>query len=208
MQGLIGKKLGMTQIFDKDGANVAVTVVEAGPCPVVQKKTNDIDGYEAVQLGFLETRESRVTKPMLGKFKKAGVTPCKFLAEFKIDAGEEVKEGDSITTSIFEEDIFLDVTGVTKGRGFQGVVKRHNMAGGRMTHGGHSKRRVGSIGQCSYPARVAKGQRMPGHMGAAKVTQQNLKLVSIRGDENLLLIKGAIPGATGSVVIVRKALKK
>ena len=208
MQGLIGKKLGMTQIFDKDGANVAVTVVEAGPCPVVQKKTNDIDGYEAVQLGFLETRESRVTKPMLGKFKKAGVTPCKFLAEFKIDAGEEVKEGDSVTTSIFEEDIFLDVTGVTKGRGFQGVVKRHNMAGGRMTHGGHSKRRVGSIGQCSYPARVAKGQRMPGHMGAAKVTQQNLKLVSIRGDENLLLIKGAIPGATGSVVIVRKALKK
>jgi large subunit ribosomal protein L3 len=208
MQGLIGKKLGMTQIFDKDGARVAVTVVEAGPCPVIQKKTDDIDGYEAVQLGFLETRESRVTKPMLGKFKKAGVTPCKFLAEFKIDEGEEVKEGDSVTTSIFEEDIFLDVAGVTKGRGFQGVVKRHNMAGGRMTHGGHSKRRVGSIGQCSYPARVAKGQRMPGHMGAARVTQQNLKLVSIRGDENLLLIKGAIPGATGSIVIVKKALKK
>ena len=208
MQGLIGKKLGMTQIFDKDGANVAVTVVEAGPCPVVQKKTNDIDGYEAVQLGFLETRESRVTKPMLGKFKKAGVTPCKFLAEFKIDAGEEVKEGDSVTTSIFEEGAFLDVVGTSKGRGFQGVVKRHNMAGGRMTHGGHSKRRVGSIGQCSYPARVAKGQRMPGHMGATRVTQQNVKLVSIREDENLLLIKGAIPGATGSVVIVRKALKK
>ena len=208
MQGLIGKKLGMTQIFDKDGARVAVTVVEAGPCPVVQKKTDEIDGYEAVQLGFLETRESRVTKPMLGKFKKAGVTPCKFLAEFKIDAGEEVKEGDSVTTSIFEEGAFLDVVGTSKGRGFQGVVKRHNMAGGRMTHGGHSKRRVGSIGQCSYPARVAKGQRMPGHMGAARVTQQNVKLVSIREDENLLLIKGAIPGATGSVVIVKKALKK
>jgi len=208
MQGLIGKKLGMTQIYDKDGARVAVTVIEAGPCPVVQKKTEDIDGYESVQLGFLETRESRVTKPMLGKFKKAGVTPCKILAEFKLDAGEEVKEGDSVTTSIFEEDIFLDVSGVTKGRGFQGVVKRHNMAGGRMTHGGHSKRRVGSIGQCSYPARVAKGQRMPGHMGAVRVTKQNLKLVGIRGDENLLLIKGAIPGATGSVVIVKKALKK
>ena len=208
MQGLIGKKLGMTQIFDKDGARIAVTVVEAGPCPVVQKKTKEIDGYEAVQLGFDEMKESRVAKPMLGKFKKAGVAPCRFLAEFKMDEGEDVNEGDFVTTSIFEADIFLDVVGVTKGRGFQGVVKRHNMAGGRMTHGGHSKRRVGSIGQCSYPARVAKGQRMPGHMGAARVTQQNVKLAEIREDDNLLLIKGSIPGANGSVVIVKKALKK
>ncbi|MDA3797879.1 MAG: 50S ribosomal protein L3 [Kiritimatiellae bacterium] len=208
MQGLIGKKLGMTQIFDKDGARIAVTVVEAGPCPVIQKKTKDVDGYEAVQLGFDEMKESRVTKPMLGKFKKAGVAPCRFLAEFKMDEGEEVNEGDSVTTSIFEADIFLDVVGVTKGRGFQGVVKRHNMAGGRMTHGGHSKRRVGSIGQCSYPARVAKGQRMPGHMGASRVSQQNLKLAEIRAEDNLLLIKGSIPGANGSVVIVKKALKK
>lgn len=208
MQGLIGKKLGMTQVFDADGRRVSVTVIEAGPCLVVQCKNKQTDGYDAVQLGFREQKERRVNKARLGRFKKLGAAPRRVLKEFKRDGDEEVKDGDTVTTAIFEGVTHVDVTGLTKGRGFQGAVKRHRMAGGRMTHGGHSKRRIGAIGQCAYPARVAKGQRMPGHMGQVRVTVQNLKLVDVRGEENLLLIKGAIPGPTGTVVEVRKALKK
>ena len=209
MNGLIGRKLGMTQIFNADGQRVAVTVIEAGPCTVLQRKTVDADGYEAVQLGFGDQKESRVTKPAMGRFKKANSGPKRILREFSIDVGATVSEGDALSvTDVFENVSHVDITGLSKGRGFQGVVKRHRMAGGRMTHGGHSKRRVGSIGQCSYPARVAKGQRMPGHMGHRRVTTQNVKVLGVRGDENLLLVQGAVPGPVGGIVLVRKALKK
>jgi len=209
MQGLIGRKLGMTQIFDDNGKRVAVTVIDAGPCVIVQRKTKDKDGYDAVQLGYGAMKEKNAGKPAMGRFKKAGVEPVRLLREFPVDAADEGLEvGAAIGPSIFEGVSHVDIIGTTKGRGFQGVVKRYRMAGGRMTHGGHSKRRVGSIGQCSYPARVAKGQRMPGHMGNKRITQQNLRVVGIRADENLILVMGAVPGPAGGFVIVKKALKK
>ena len=208
MQGLIGRKLGMTRVFDRDGRRVAVTVIEAGPCAVVQRKTVDRDGYDAVQLGFGETTANRVTRPEAARFEKVGVAPRKHLREFRVDPAEELNAGDTVGASVLEGVGFVDVVGGTKGRGFQGVVKRYRMAGGRMTHGGHSRRRVGAIGQCAYPGRVAKGQRMPGHMGHRRVTTQNLRVVELRGDENLLLVEGAVPGPTGSVLVVRRALKK
>ncbi len=208
MQGLIGKKVGMTQVFDAQGCRVAVTVIEAGPCVVVQKKTAEKDGYDAVQLGFGACKEKNVGKAAMSRFKKAGSTPRMWLREFSLDKGEEVKEGDAVTAAIFEGISHVDVTGTTKGRGFQGVMRRHLMRGGPMTHGGHSKRRIGSNGQNAFPARVLKGKRMPGHLGNVRVTQQNLKVVQLRAIENLILINGAIPGANGSVVVVNKALKK
>lgn len=209
MQGLIGKKLGMTRVFDENGHQVAVTVIAAGPCDVIQRKTRERDGYDAVQVGFLDQKESRMTRPLAGHFRKAEKAPKRFLREFKLEDGEDLGVGDTLTAaSVFDGVGFVDISGVTKGRGFQGVVKRHRMAGGRMTHGGHSKRRVGAIGQCSYPARVAKGQRMPGHMGHRRITVQNLKVVGVRDDDNVILVRGAIPGPNGSIVLVRKALKK
>ena len=208
MQGLIGKKMGMTQVYDEQGRSVPVTVIQAGACMVVQKNTRDRDGYDAVQLGFEDQKEHRVSKPRLAHFKKAGMGPKKHLKEFKMDAEEEVKEGDVVTAAIFEGISYVDITGVTKGRGFAGVMKRHRMSGGRMTHGGHSKRRPGSIGQCSYPARVAKGQRMPGHMGNVRRTQQNLRVVAVDLEDNILLVEGAVPGPTGAIVLVKKARKK
>jgi large subunit ribosomal protein L3 len=208
MNGLIGKKLGMTQIFDADGRRVAVTVIAAGPCVVVQRKTTDADGYEAVQLGFDPQRDSRLRKSEVGKYKKAGVDSHRIMREFECDAGEEVAVGDTLTAALFEGTGYVDVVGTSKGRGFAGVVKRYNFGGGRQTHGGHSRRRPGSIGQCAYPGRVAKGQRMPGHMGNERVTQQNLKLLDVRGEENLLLVQGAVPGPNGGLVLVKKALKK
>lgn len=209
MQGLIGKKLGMTQVHDADGQWVPVTVIEVGPCLVVQRKTADRDGYEAVQLGFGEQKEHRVAKPLLGRYKKIGNQPRRHLKEFRLDGEEEVNAGDVVTAAmVFEGISHVDVLGITKGQGFQGAVKRHGMAGGRMTHGGHSKRRIGAIGQCAYPARVAKGKRMPGHMGHVYVTVQNLRVVDLRGEDNLLLVRGAVPGPTGAIIVVRKALKK
>jgi len=208
MHGLIGKKLGMTQVFDGEGRRVAVTVIEAGPCVVVQRKTRTIDGYDAVQLGFGEQKEHRVNKAALGAFGKVGATPRRCTREFAVGEDDEIKAGDNVTASIFEGVDFVDVTGTSKGRGFQGVVKRYRMAGGRMSHGGGSKRRVGAIGQCAYPARVAKGTRMPGHMGNVKVTKQNLRIVEVRPDDNVILVSGAVPGPTGGTVVVRKALKK
>jgi large subunit ribosomal protein L3 len=174
----------------------------------VQLKTEDKDGYKAAQLGFVPQKEQRMKKAALSRFKAANVTPCRLLREFKVEDGDEVSVGDSVTASIFEDVTHVDVIATTKGRGFQGVVKRYNMAGGRMTHGGHSKRRVGSIGQCSYPANVAKNQRMPGHMGNVTVTTQNLKVVGVRPEENLILVKGSVPGPNGGIVLVNKALKK
>jgi large subunit ribosomal protein L3 len=209
MQGLIGRKLGMTQIYDDRGVRVPVTIIEVGSCVVLQRKTRARDGYEAVQLGFGNCREGVLNKAELGRIKKAGVTPRQCLREVRPSAGDaELKPGDAVTASIFEGVSHVDVIGITKGRGFAGLLKRHHMGGGAMTHGGHSKRRVGSIGQCSFPARVAKGQRMPGHMGHVRRTQQNLKLVGIRPESNVLLVQGAVPGAGGGIVLVRKALKK
>jgi large subunit ribosomal protein L3 len=209
MQGLIGKKMGMTQVFDAEGRRVAVTVIQAGPCRVVQRKTLENDGYAAVQLGFGEQKAHRVGKAELGRFKRIDAPPCRCLREFGVDNGEELKAGDTVTVAdVFGETRFVDVVGITKGRGFQGAVKRYRMGGGRMTHGGHSKRRIGAIGQCAYPARVAKGKRMPGHMGRVRVTLQNLAVVQVRGEDNLLLVRGAVPGPTGALVEIRKALKK
>ena len=208
MQGLIGKKLGMTQVFDGNGRRVAVTVIEVGPCLVVQRKTVGTDGYSAVQVGFGEQKESRMKRPAMGRFKKIDAQARHYLKEFAVGPEEEMKEGDTLTLSVFEGTTHVDISGITKGRGFQGVVKRHRMRGGPKTHGGHSERRVGSIGQCSYPARVVKGQRMPGHMGRVNITQQNLKVVELDGENNLMLVSGAVPGPTGSIVCVRKSLKK
>jgi large subunit ribosomal protein L3 len=209
MKSLIGKKLGMTQIFDDEGCQVPVTVIEAGPCSVVQRKTAEVDGYEAIQIGFGEQKEHRVSKPLLGHFKKAGVAPMRELAEVIVSEDDEAKAGDTLTAGIFEETTYVDVIGKTKGKGFQGVVKRHGFAGGRASHGGKSTLRTpGSIGQCEFPARVFKGKKMAGQMGNTNITVQNLKVVQVRPEENLVLVKGAVPGANGSTIVLREALKK
>ncbi len=208
MQGIIGKKLGMTRVFDEDGKQVPVTVLEVGPCPVLQRKTAASDGYDAVQVAFEGQKESRVAKPQLGEFKKAGVAPHRIIQEFRVEATDETAVGDVITASIFAEVGHVDVTARTKGRGFQGVIKRHNMAQGRMSHGGHSRRRPGSIGCSSYPARVIKGKKMPGHFGYVVVTTQNLKVVKVSDEDGVLLVRGAVPGPSGGLVTINKALKK
>ncbi len=208
MQGLIGKKVGMTQIWDKDGVRVPVTVIEAGPCPVVQVKTLERDGYEAVQLGWGQQKESRLSKAEVGHAKKAGVAPVRVLREFKASEAASAKPGDVWTVALFEGVSFVDVVGTSVGKGFMGVMRRHGFAGGPMTHGGHVKRRPGSIGMRQSPGSVEKGHPMPGDTGARRTTVQNLKLVGVRADKNLLLVKGAVPGSNGSLVLVRKALKK
>ncbi len=208
MKSLIGKKLGMTQIFDDEGHRVPVTVIEAGPCSVIQRKTTETDGYEAIQIGFGAQKESRVTKPLVGQFKKAGVETMRELREVRVDAADETKAGDTLTAAVFEDIKFVDVLGSTKGKGFQGVVRRHGFSGGRASHGSHMHRRTGSIGMCEFPARVFKGKKMPGHMGNVNVTTQNLKVVQVRAEENLILLKGAVPGANGSTLVLREALKK
>lgn len=208
MQGLIGKKIGMTQVYDKDGVHVPVTVIEVGPCVVVQRKIADRDGYEAVQLGFIDQKESRLSKPTLGHFKKSGVSAKKFLREFRVDAGFTAKEGDTLTSELFDGVNFVDITGVCKGRGFQGVVKRHGFGGGPGGHGGNSHRRPGSIGMREKPGRILKNKRMAGHMGNVRVTTQNLKVVQVRKDDHAILVRGAIPGPNGSIVLVSKSIKK
>jgi large subunit ribosomal protein L3 len=208
MQGLIGRKIGMTSVHDDQGRQVPVTVLECGPCLVVRRQTLDRQGREALQLGFGDQVERRMTKPDLGVFKKHGWTPKRVLREFSAEPGETAKEGDVLTVALFEGVTHVDVTGTTKGRGFAGVVRRHRMAGGPHGHGGHSKRRIGSIGCRELPGRIHKGKRMPGHYGNVRVTQQNLRVVQVRKDDNALLVLGAVPGANGSVVIVRKAVKK
>ncbi|MCF7847374.1 MAG: 50S ribosomal protein L3 [Kiritimatiellales bacterium] len=207
MKGLIGKKLGMTQVYDEAGTMVPVTVIEAGPCVVVQQKTADNDGYEAVQLGFEDQKEQRLTKPSQGHFKKAGVAAKRILREVPLD-GDGINIGDVLTAALFEDVAHVDVIATGKGRGYQGAVKRHGFSGGRASHGSHMHRRVGSIGMCEHPARVFKGKKMPGHMGNKRVTTQNLKIVQIRAEENLILLKGSVPGANGGIVILKEALKK
>ncbi len=205
MPGLIGKKIGMTSVFSADGKNVPCTVIEVGPCVVTQIKTAEKDGYEAIQLGFQEKKDKHTTAPMAGHFKKAGVAPQRHLAEFKGFDGE-YKLGDSITVDLFNENDFVDIQGVSKGKGFQGVVKRHGFGGaGQSTHGQHNRLRApGSVGACSYPAKVFKGMRMAGQMGNQKVTIQNLQVIKVMPDHNLLLIKGSIPGSKGSIVLIEK----
>jgi len=209
MQGMIGKKKGMTQIWDEAGNRIPVTVIEVGPCPVVQVKTKGNDGYDAVQLGYGPQKPTRMSKAEVEHCKKAGLEkPCRILCEFQADAGESVKAGDVLTVAMFEGVKFVDVVGVTKGRGFAGVVKRWGFHGGAMTHGGHSKRRPGSIGMRQDPGSVRKGHPMSGHMGARRRTTQNLAVAGIRAEDNVLLVKGCVPGANGQTVFVSKSLKK
>jgi large subunit ribosomal protein L3 len=202
MTGIIGKKLGMTQLFDEAGNRVAVTVVEAGPCTVTQVRTPDADGYSAVQLAFEDCKDKQLTKAELGHLKKAGLKHGKrHLAEIRDMAGLAV--GDTVTVESFEDGQHVTVTGVSKGKGFQGTIKRHNFGRGPETHGSHNVRQPGSIGASAYPSRVFKGMRMSGHMGARQVTQAGLKIVARDPENNLLLIRGAVPGARNSVVIVK-----
>ena len=208
MQTLIGKKIGMTRVYDDAGVQVPVTVVQVGPCVVVQRKSAKPDGYEAVQLGFQEQKESRLTKPLQGHFKKAGAKPQKVLREVRVDAAEEAKAGDVLTAKVFDGVKFVDVLGHTKGSGFQGVVKRFRFAGGRASHGGGWNRKPGSIGNREWPARVFKNKRLPGHMGSVDVTTQNLRVVKVLADDHALLLEGAVPGPMGGIVLVRKAINK
>ena len=204
MPGLIGKKIGMTYVFSADGKNVPCTVIEVGPCVVTQVKTLEKDGYKAYQLGFGEAKENRTSQPMMGIFKKAGTTPKKYLAEFKFD--EEYNLGDTITVDIFNDCKFVDVIGTSKGKGFQGVVKRHGFGGvGQSTHGQDDRaRKPGSIGACSYPAKVFKGMRMGGQMGGDRVTTQNLQVLKVIPEQNLLVVKGSFAGCKGSTVLIEK----
>lgn len=208
MRGLPGIKVGMTQVFDAQGRQVPVTVIEVGPCVVVQRKTKGCDGYEAAQVGFVTQKESRLSKAEVGHFKKSGGATTRHLREFDLDAGEDLKPGDQVTAKNFEGVTHVDVVGVTKGRGFQGVVKRHGMSGGPAAHGHMSHRRIGAIGQRTWPARIMKNKRMPGHMGHVQITVQNLELIQVRPDDNAILVRGAIPGPNGALVVVRKAVKK
>ena len=205
MPGLLGKKIGMTSVFSADGKNTPCTVIEVGPCVVTQVKTLESDGYEALQLGYEEKKEKHTTNPELGHFKKAGVTPKRHLAEFKGFEGE-YKLGDTITVEMFNENDFVDIAGISKGKGFQGVVKRHGFGGvGQSTHGQHNRLRApGSVGACSYPAKVFKGMRMAGQTGNKRVTVQNLQVLKVIAEHNLLMIKGSIPGSKGSIVIIEK----
>ena len=205
MPGLLGKKIGMTSVFSAEGKNVPCTVIEAGPCVVTQIKSVDKDGYAAVQLGFQEAQEKNTSKPMQGHFKKAGTTPKRHLAEFT-DFEKELNLGDTVTVDLFEGANYVDVTGTSKGHGFQGVVKRHGFGGvGQTTHGQDDRqRKPGSIGACSYPAKVFKGMRMGGQMGGDRVTTHNLQVLKVIPESNLLLIKGSVPGCKGSILIIKK----
>ena len=208
-KGIIGKKIGMTQIFDENGKVIPVTVIEAGPCAVVQKKTVENDGYSAVQLGFSDLKASRVNKPLKGHFAKADVAAKRVLKEFRLDDDSAINVGDIIKADIFAEGEYVDVAGVSKGKGFQGTIKRWNNSRLKETHGtGPVHRHAGSMGAISDPSRIFKGKKMPGHMGAEKVTVQNLIVAKVDAENNLLAIKGAIPGPKGGTVVVCSSIKK
>jgi large subunit ribosomal protein L3 len=205
IEGLIGIKIGMSQSFDAAGNVIPVTVIKAGPCTVIQKKTKEKDGYEAVQLGLVEEKGvKKPLKPQLGHFKKAGVPPVRLLREFQFDGRGEVKEGDQVLVDIFASGEKVLVTGTSKGKGFQGVVKRHGFAGGGASHGSMFHRAPGSIGASSYPSRVVKGMRMGGHMGSDRVTVRDMVVVQVDKDNNLLMVRGAVPGPRGGIVLVAK----
>jgi large subunit ribosomal protein L3 len=202
-RAILGKKLGMTQVWGEGDRLVPVTVIEAGPCVVSQLKTNKKDGYSAIQLAFGDIKPTRVNKPMTGHFAKAGVDPKRHVAEVRLEGGESYKPGDSITVDIFEPGVRVHITGTSKGKGFQGVMKRHNYKGGPGGHGSHFHRAPGSIGQCATPSRVFKGLGLPGHMGDETVTVRNLEVVRVDVEQNLLLVKGAVPGGKNSVLMIR-----
>ena len=205
MPGLIGKKIGMTSVFSAEGKNIPCTVIELGPCVVTQVKTVEKDGYDAIQLGFEDKKDKHTTNAEKGHFKKAGVSPKRHLAEFK-GFGNEYKLGSEITVELFNDAVYVDVIGTSKGKGFQGVVKRHGFSGvGESSHGQHNRLRApGAIGACSYPAKVFKGTRMGGQMGNERVTVQNLQVIKVIPEHNLLLLKGSVPGSKGSIVAVEK----
>ncbi|HIE10767.1 MAG TPA: 50S ribosomal protein L3 [Kiritimatiellae bacterium] len=208
MKAIIGRKVGMTQIFDDRGQQVPVTVLEAGPCTVIQRKRRDREGYDAVQLGFGERPLQRLNKPMRGHCGRTRKNGFRVLREVRLDEGEDIGEGETLTVEIFSDVAFVDVTGLSKGRGFQGVVKRYGMGGGRGSHGSMTHRRVGAIGQCAMPSRVFKNKKMPGRTGHRRVTVQNLRVVGVRREDNAILVKGAVPGPNGGLVMIREAVKR
>jgi len=209
VNGILGIKVGMTQLFEKDGTAVPATVIKAGPCVVVQKKTAAHDGYNAVQLGLVEfVAEKRVKKPMQGHFKKASVSPAKFLKEFRLqDSAEATLVGEKVLVDQFSPSDLVDISGVSKGKGFAGVIKRHNFRGGAATHGSMFHRAPGSIGASAFPSRVLKGMRAAGHMGQDNVTTKNLRVVRVDVEQNLLIVRGAVPGSNGGYVVIRKKEK-
>lgn len=206
-KAILAKKIGMIQMFREDGTMIPVTVLQAGPCPVTQVKTVEHDGYSAVQVGFSPIREKLVTKPMMGHFKKAGVAPCRYVKEFKLENAETYTVGSEIKVDTFEAGDKIDVTGTSKGHGFQGAIKRWHQGRGPMTHGSRYHRRVGSMGACSYPGEVFKHKNLPGHMGCNTVTTQNLEVVRVDAERNLLLVKGAVPGHKNGLVSVKNTVK-
>jgi len=206
INGLLGKKVGMTQLLQDDGTVVPVTVIQAGPCVVVQKKTKLKDGYDAVQLGFVEfIKPKRVNQPMTGHFKKANVAPARFVREIGVQGDETANPGDKVMVDIFAQNELVHVVGTSKGRGFAGLIKRHHFRGGRASHGSMFHRAPGSIGSSAYPSRVLKGMRMAGHMGHERVTVQNLRVARIDQENNLLFVRGAVPGPAGGYVVVEKS---
>lgn len=205
VEGIIGKKVGMTQVYAEDGRAIPATVIEAGPCVVVQRKSRQKDGYSAVQLGLVERRKvKRVTKPMKGHFDKAGLPPCRVLRELQVEDGADVKVGDKVSVALFAPGDSVHVTGVSKGKGFQGVVKRHHFRGGAATHGSMFHRAPGSIGSSAFPSRVLKGMRAGGHMGQDRVTVRNLQVVRVDAEKNILVVRGSVPGAGGGYLLIRK----
>ena len=206
-KGIIGRKVGMTQIFDEKGNVIPVTVIEAGPCTVAQVKTVETDGYDAVQLGFGEVKDKHINKPEKGHFAKTGLEAKKHLREFRLDSVEGVKVGDTVNADVFEAGEKIDVQGTSKGKGFQGVIKRHGQHRGPMGHGSMYHRRPGSMGSTSTPGRVFKGKKLPGHMGRVTITIQNLDVVRVDMDKNVILLKGSVPGAKGSILKIKSAVK-
>lgn len=206
-KAIIGKKLGMTQLFSPDGVLIPVTVVEAGPCTVVQKKEVESDGYLAVQLGFSDIEEKKLNKPMKGHFDKGGVAYKKYLREFKLENAAELNVGDELKANVFAEGDRVDVTGISKGHGFSCTVKRWGSHRGPMSHGSGYHRGVGSMGACSYPGKVMKGKKLPGHYGVEKVTVQNLDVVKVDEEKNLILVKGAVPGPKGGIITIKNTVK-
>ena len=206
-KALIGKKIGMTQIFDEQGKVIPVTAIEVGPCTVMQIKTVEQDGYQAVQLGFGDVKESKLTKPELGKFKKNKLQPKKYLREVRLDSIEGIKVGDELKADVFAVGDKVDIQGTSKGKGFQGVIKRHGQHRGPMGHGSMYHRRPGSMGPTSTPGRVFKGKKLPGHMGSVTITIQNLDVVRVDMDKNVILLKGSVPGAKGAILKIKSAVK-
>lgn len=206
-KAILATKVGMTQIFNEDGTVIPVTVLQAGPCAVTQIKTQDNDGYSAVQVGFTEKREKLINKPIKGQFDKAGVSYRRFLKEFRLDDAEDYKLGQEIKAGIFETGDKVDATAVSKGKGFQGAIKRHNQSRGPMAHGSKYHRHAGSNGSASDPSKVFKGKKMPGHMGGKQITVQNLEIIRIDSDNNLLLVKGSVPGPKKALVTIKETVK-